>query len=194
MPQLSPKFAEAFLYALEKHGAQARKRTTRPYIGHLMGVASLVLQYDGDEEQAIAALLHDAVEDAGGRPVLEDIRRRFGDRVAAIVEGCTDSFEVDPKRKGPWEERKREYLSHARRAPPDVVLVSAADKLSNVREIIQDLRLHGEPVWERFSGKREGSLWYYRALAEAFRQAAGAHPLLDELDRAVTELERLAGA
>lgn len=185
---LSSRFNDAFRYASELHARQTRKKTGRPYIGHLIGVASIVLQYGGDEDQAIAALLHDAAEDAGGRPVLEEIRRRFGDRVARIVEGCTDTFD-DPKPE--WRPRKEKYVEHVRTADADTRLVSAADKLHNVREIIMDLHQEGEAVWERFSGKRDGSLWYYRALVGAFR-SGWSHPIVDDLDREVAELEHLA--
>lgn len=188
---LTPRFLEAFQIAAELHAGQTRKKTGRPYLGHLMGVAALVLQCGGDEEQAIAALLHDAVEDCGGRPVLDQIRLKFGERVAHIVEGCTDSFEEDPAKKLAWRPRKEIYVEHARHTSPDVVLVSAADKFYNVREILLDYRQHGEAVWSRFSGRREGTLWYYRALVDAFR-VTGPSALVDELDRAVTELERLA--
>jgi (p)ppGpp synthase/HD superfamily hydrolase len=188
VPKLSSKFADAFNYALEKHGGQTRKGTPRPYIGHLIGVASIVLQYGGDEEQAIAALLHDAPEDAGGYPTLEEIREKFGERVARIVEGCTDTFD-EPK--PPWRPRKEKYIEHVGHAAPDTLLVSAADKLYNVREIILDHRAHGEKVWERFAGKRDGTLWYYRALVGAYRRAL-AHAIVDDFDREVSELERLA--
>ena len=193
---LTERFEEALQYATRLHAGQERKKTGRPYIGHLLGVTSLVLQNGGDEEQAIAALLHDAVEDQGGRPRLEEIHAKYGERVARIVEGCTDSFEQDPTQKPPWRERKEEYVARVRHEPADVLLVSAADKLYNVREILLDYRAHGETVWERFKGKREGTLWYYRALVEAFRAAslpAALAQIVDELDRAVTELEGLAG-
>jgi len=195
--QLTQKFDQASRWAHELHGAQDRKGTGRPYIGHLLSVCAIVLQYGGDEEQAIAALLHDAAEDRGGRPLLEQIERRFGARVAAIVEGCTDTFDTP---KPPWRQRKENYVAHVAAASPDVRLVSAADKLSNVREITQDYRQAGEAVWERFSGKRDGTLWYYRALAGAFRAAppdarrgSQLAALIDELARAVRELEALAG-
>jgi GTP pyrophosphokinase len=186
---LSSRFDEAFLYAHEAHRHQRRKKTDRPYISHLLGVASLVLQYGGDEEQAIAALLHDVVEDCGGAPRLEEIRRKFGERVARIVEGCTDS---DQMPKPPWRERKEGYLRRVLHEDSEVLLISAADKLYNVREILMDLRAHGTGVWERFTGKQAGSLWYYRALVEAFRGRA-PEPLVDELGRAVAELEGLSG-
>ena len=154
-----------------------------------MSVTATVIEYGGDEEMAIAALLHDAVEDQGGAPRLREIRRKFGKRVAHIVDGCTDT---DQQPKPPWLERKRAYVARVGREGADVRLVSAADKLSNVRETLHDFRLHGEEVFERFAGKKAGTLWYYRALVEAFR-GAGSHPLVEELDRVVKELESLAG-
>jgi (p)ppGpp synthase/HD superfamily hydrolase len=188
-PAFSRRFIAALSYAARLHGNQIRMRTERPYIGHLLGVASIVIEYGGDEEMAIAALLHDAVEDQGGLPRLCEIRRKFGKRVAAIVDGCTDAYS-DPK--PPWLERKRTYLARVGKESADVRLVSAADKLSNARETLYELRVHGEGVFERFAGKKEGTLWYYRALITAFR-AAGNNPLVDELDRVVSELEAISG-
>jgi (p)ppGpp synthase/HD superfamily hydrolase len=191
------RLSEAFAYAAEAHAGQMRKGKPRPYIGHLMGVAALVLQYGGDEEQAIAALLHDAVEDAGGRPRLDDIRARFGERVARIVEGCSDSLAEEPTKKAPWRERKRGYLARVPEKPAEVKLVSAADKLHNVREVVMDVRAEGAETLERFSGKRKGTLWYYRALVDAFRageQSPQLNSLLDEYERTVAELEHLAGS
>lgn len=147
------------------------------------------MEYGGDEEMAIAALLHDAVEDQGGLPRLREIRKKFGTRVARIVDGCTDSY-TEPK--PPWRERKLAYIERVAGEPNDVRLVSAADKLSNVRETIHDVRLHKDAVFEKFQGRKEGTLWYYRALVDVFRKA-GANALIDELDRAVAELESLAG-
>jgi len=180
----SAKFRKALDYAARVHGRQFRKKTGRPYIGHLLSVASIVIEYGGDEEMAIAALLHDAVEDQGGLPRLREIRRRFGKRVAHMVDGCTDSYS-EPK--PPWLERKRAYVQRIRSESADVLLVSAADKLSNVRETLHDLRVHGESIFERFAGKKDGTLWYYRALVEQFR-LAGSTPLVNELARAVDEL------
>jgi (p)ppGpp synthase/HD superfamily hydrolase len=185
----SSRFVKALAYAARVHARQVRKRTERPYIGHLLSVTSIVIEYGGDEDMAIAALLHDAVEDQGGLPRLREIRRKFGKRVAHIVNGCTDSY-VQPK--PPWMERKRAYVARVSSESEDVRLVSAADKLSNTREVLHDFRVHGEDVFERFAGKKEGTLWYYRALVTAFRKA-GSNPLVDELDRVVTELESLAG-
>jgi (p)ppGpp synthase/HD superfamily hydrolase len=175
-------------YAARLHARQVRKRTERPYIGHLLSVTSIVIEYGGDEEMAIAALLHDAVEDQGGVPRLREIRRKFGKRVAHIVEGCTDSY-TEPK--PPWMERKRAYVARVAGESEDVRLVSAADKLSNTRETLHDLRVHGAEVFERFAGKKVGTLWYYRALVNEFRKA-GNNRLIDELDRVVTELESVA--
>lgn len=188
-PQLfSSRFVKALGYASQLHGKQIRKRTERPYVGHLLSVTSIVIEYGGDEEMAIAALLHDAVEDQGGAPRLREIRKKFGKHVAHIVDGCTDSYE---KPKPPWLERKRAYIERVGKETADVRLVSAADKLSNARETLHDFRVHGEAVFERFAGKKDGTLWYYRALVEAFR-GAGSNPLVEELDRVVSELESLA--
>jgi len=185
--RLSKRFDDAFLYAHEAHRNQLRKQTDRPYISHLMGVASLVLQYGGNEDQAIAALLHDVVEDCGGAPRLVEIRGKFGERVAHIVDGCTDADQIP---KPPWRERKERYVERVRNEKPDVLLVSAADKLYNMREILMDVREQGPSVWERFKGKREGSLWYYHAMIEALRGRATAG-LVAELERTLADLEKL---
>lgn len=137
---------------------------------------------------AIAALLHDAVEDQGGMPRLREIRRKFGKRVAHIVDGCTDCF-TEPK--PPWLDRKRAYITRLRNEPAEVRLVSAADKLSNARETLYELRVHGDSVFERFAGKKDGTLWYYRALVNEFHKLDNT-PLIDEFDRVVTELESIA--
>lgn len=187
---LSTQFTKALVYATELHATQVRKGSGVPYIAHLLGVASLALEYGGTEEEAIAALLHDAIEDQGGAPIRVEIQRRFGDRVAAIVEGCTDT-DVTPK--PPWRERKEAYIAHISHASASVRLVSAADKLYNAQSILKDYRLIGEELWQRFTGKKEGTLWYYRSLVEAFRQA-GSTPLIEELDRVVSELESLVNA
>ncbi len=186
--KLSIRFEEALVLATRLHAGQCRKGTRIPYITHLLGVASLVLESGGSEEQAIAALLHDAAEDQGGETILEEIRQRFGAQVAAIVAGCTDAMIIP---KPPWRARKEAYIIHLRQAPAAERLVSAADKLHNARAILADYHASGEKVWERFNGGKEGTLWYYRALVEAFR-TAGPTPLVDELDRVVTEIERLA--
>ncbi|MGC2194467.1 MAG: HD domain-containing protein [Terriglobales bacterium] len=186
--KLGPRFNEAFLFAAEKHASQTRKKTDVPYISHLMSVAGLVLEAGGGEDEGVAALLHDVVEDCGGHPVLEEVRQRFGDRVADIVEGCTDACTIP---KPPWKQRKLDYLEVLRLAGDDIRLVSAADKLHNVRTILADYRREGDSVWERFSGRREGTLWYYRAVLDVLREGK-ANRLVDELERVVTELETLA--
>jgi len=186
---LGPRFFRAFAFAAEKHAKQTRKASTIPYIAHLMGVASLVLEAGGDEDLAIAALLHDVVEDCGGAPMLKEVRRRFGSRVAKVVDGCTDA-NTNPK--PPWRERKEKYILHLRLADADTRLVSAADKLNNVRSILRDYRAIGESVWTRFTGGREGTLWYYRTLVEVFRERP-RNRITRELELAVTELSSLAG-
>ncbi|MDA2933982.1 HD domain-containing protein [Acidobacteria bacterium AH-259-D05] len=178
---------EAFTYASDLHAEQKRKGTNIPYISHLMGVAAIVLEHGGTENEAIAALLHDAVEDQGGRATLEEIRRRFGDEVAQTVEGCTDADTIP---KSPWRERKEKYITHLREAEPSVRLVSAADKLHNVRTILADYRKVGEALWERFRGGKDGTLWYYRTLAKTFREIDPSS-LADELSRVVSELDQL---
>ena len=183
--KLGPRFLRAFVFAAEKHAGQTRKASTIPYIAHLMGVASLVLEFGGDEDMAIAALLHDVVEDCGGKPMLKEVRRRFGSRVAKIVEGCTDS---DTEPKPPWRERKETYIRHLKTADAETRLVSAADKLNNVRSILSDHREVGESVWSRFQGGRDGTLWYYRALLEKFLRGK-PNRLIRELELAIRELE-----
>jgi len=186
--KLGPRFEQAFALAAEKHKDQPRKKTSTPYVSHLMAVASLVLEAGGDEDLAIAALLHDVVEDCGGAPMLEEVRRQFGERVARIVDGCTDT-DVQPK--PPWRARKENYLKHLKTADADTRLVSAADKLHNARSILTDYREQGGAVWERFNGGREGTLWYYRALLDEF-QRRDANRIVRELARAVQELESAA--
>jgi len=182
---LGPRFEEGLLFAKRKHDGQTRKATAVPYIAHLLSVAGLVLEAGGDEDLAIAALLHDVVEDCGGAPMLEEVRRRFGERVAHVVEGCTDT-DLDPK--PPWRQRKEDYLKHLQTADADIRLVSAADKLHNARSILADHREFGDSVWERFQGKRDGTLWYYRSLVDEFRKR-DVNSLVNQLERVVTELE-----
>lgn len=185
--KLGPRFLRAFEFAADKHRSQTRKASTIPYIAHLMGVASLVLEAGGDEDLAIAALLHDAVEDCGGEKMLKEVRRRFGKRVAHIVDGCTDAYEIP---KPPWKERKVNYIKRLRKEDAGTRLVSAADKLNNVRSILSDYRALGETVWSRFNGGREGTLWYYRTLRDEFLRSRPNRVTLD-FDLAVQELELL---
>ena len=185
---MTSRFEQALMFAAQLHREQRRKGSSIPYVSHLLAVASLVIEHGGDEDEAIAALLHDAIEDQGGAKTREEIHRRFGGRVTAIVEGCTDS-EIIPK--PPWEERKRVYIERLRKAAAPVRLVSAADKLHNARSILSDYRNLGEEIWQRFVTRKEGTLWYYRSVLDVLIQA-GRTPLVDELDRVVSELERLA--
>jgi len=185
--KLSRKFEEALVYASVVHAGQIRKATGIPYIGHLLGVASIAFEYGADENEAIGALLHDAAEDAGGAARIEDIRVRFGEKVATIVEGCTDTLETP---KPPWRERKEKYLAHLKETDASTRLVSAADKLFNARSILRELRQRGDAIWARFSGGKKDRLWYYRALVTAFRQHGDHSDLIDELDRVVTEIEK----
>ena len=185
-PKLGERLQRAFRYAAEKHAGQTRKQTAVPYLSHLMAVSSLVLEAGGDEDLAIAALLHDVVEDCGGVPRLREVKKMFGPRVARIVEGCTDSF-GEPKPQ--WIDRKKDYLREVKHADAETRLVSASDKLHNVRTILADYRKDGEAIWKRFSGKKEGTLWYYRALSDEF-QRRGPNRITRELEIAVVELER----
>ncbi len=188
-PALGPRLQRAFRYAAEKHAGQTRKQSAVPYLSHLMAVASLVLEAGGDEDMAIAALLHDVVEDCGGMPRLREIHKQFGPRVAKIVEGCTDSF-GEPKPE--WIERKKDYLREVKHADAETRLVSASDKLHNVRTILADYRKDGEAIWTRFSGKKEGTLWYYRALSDEYRRR-NPNRITRELEIAVADLERVVG-
>jgi (p)ppGpp synthase/HD superfamily hydrolase len=168
---LGPRFQEALVYGAELHRLQTRKGTSIPYVGHLLIVAGTVIEWGGDEDQAIAATLHDAVEDQGhSGETSEEIRRRFGDRVAAFVEGLSDTDEVP---KPPWKERKKAYFDKLKVEPPEVVLISAADKLHNARAILSDFVDEGDRLWERFSVKGRGGLpqlWYYRELLKVYEQ------------------------
>ena len=189
---LSQRFEDALVYAARLHAKQIRKGTTIPYVSHLLSVASIVLEHGGNEVETIAALLHDAIEDQGGTDTREEIRRRFGDAVVSIVDGCTDA-EVIPK--PPWKERKEQYIARLSHASPSILLVSAADKLHNARAILGDYRALGENLWDRFNGGKEGTLWYYKSLVDAFKQAAAGTalaPLIEELERVVGEIEKLS--
>lgn len=188
---LTGRFREAFSYAADKHQRQARKGSSVPYLSHLMAVTALVLEAGGDEDQAIAALLHDVPEDQGGRAALDEIRTKFGERVAEVVEACTDTFE-EPKPE--WRSRKQRYVDHLPQAPADAHLVSAADKLHNARAILSDYREAGEKLWPRFKRGRDEQLWYFDALIRAFRGSSRderVRRIVDELERTVRELHAL---
>jgi GTP pyrophosphokinase len=185
---LSAQFEQALIYATRLHAEQTRKASDVPYVAHLMAVAAIALEHGASEEEAIAALLHDAVEDQGGAATREQIRQQFGERVVAIVDGCTDADTIP---KPPWRQRKLDYIERLQTASPSVRLISAADKLHNVRSLLSDYERHGEQLWQRFSGGRQGTLWYYRAVTDVLL-TFGDTSLVAELDRAVGQLESLA--
>jgi (p)ppGpp synthase/HD superfamily hydrolase len=165
---LTERLSKALALAIEAHDGQLRKETTIPYIAHPMAVAAIALEYGADEDQAMAALLHDAVED-GGAKYAEVIRSKFGDRVADIVNGCTDGVPDNNGIKPPWKQRKESYIAHLKSAPDDVLLVSGSDKLHNARAIVSDLQNIGNRVFDRFSSSKEQTLWYYQSLADIFK-------------------------
>jgi (p)ppGpp synthase/HD superfamily hydrolase len=186
---LTNKLDRAFGYAHEVHDGQFKKGTSVPYLGHLMGVSSIVLGDGGSEDEAVAALLHDAAEDHGGRARLDDIRSRFGDDVARIVEDCTDSWDTP---KPSWLARKQAYIQRARTLPSPSLRVSIADKVHNTYGILRDLRNIGEKVWERYDVSADDVLAYYESLVRAYREAGGGR-LVDELERIVRGIQREMG-
>jgi (p)ppGpp synthase/HD superfamily hydrolase len=185
---LGARFDTALVFAAAHHREQVRKGSDTPYVGHLLGVASIAIEHGATEDEAIGALLHDVIEDQGVKKA--ELEKLFGTAVAAIVDGCSDTDQIP---KPPWKERKERYIKHVSAASASVRFVSMCDKLHNARSILADLRALGDGVWARFTGGREGSLWYYRALIDAYRGAGTTkQALLDELDRTVSEIERLA--
>lgn len=182
--ELSPRVVDAFARMYDLHKSQRRKGSGTPYLAHLMSAAALVAEHGGDEDQFIAALLHDAVEDCGGLETLARVREEFGPRVAGIVELCSDSH-TPPK--PPWRARKEQHLAKLAKADPEVKLVVAADKLHNARSILSDRRVHGEAIWDRFTGRKEGSLWYYRSMLHSLQQQ-WSHPILHDLEEVVRAL------
>lgn len=191
------RLVRAFEYAATLHAGDTRKGTDIPYLSHLMGVASIVQEHGGDEDQVIAALLHDAIEDhPKGGDTKQAIQMLFGRQVLDLVMACTDS---DTDQKPEWRERKERYLGHLGTAAPEALLISLADKVHNARAILADYRLKGEELWVRFNAPKEGTLWYYRSLADTFISLAVKiekpvlGPLAEELERVVSEVERRAG-
>ncbi len=183
----SPKFKEALVYAAEAHAGQLRKGTRIPYLSHLLAVTAIALDNGATEDEAIGALLHDAVEDAGGKARLADIKAKFGTAVADIVAGCSDT---DTITKPPWRERKLAAVAHVNEAPVPVKFVKASDSLHNARSVLADYRAIKDALWTRFKGGKEGMLWYLRAMATAFTEPR-LRRLAKDLDAAVTELETL---
>lgn len=187
----TPRYSKALALAARAHEGQVRKGTSIPYVTHPVAVSALVAQYGGDEDQQIAALLHDVLED-GGAHYASDIERDFGPRVLAIVQGCTDGTPDAAGEKAPWRERKEAYLAHLGEAGEDVWMVSGCDKLSNARAILDDLNTVGLAVFDRFTAKKAGTLWYYRSLSRVFTDAEA--PMCEELTAVVAQIEELANA
>ncbi len=186
-PILTERFNEAMGYTARLHAHQRRKATPVPYIAHLLGVASLVLEDGGDEDEAIAALLHDAAEDQGGHRILKEIEEKFGERVARIVEECSDAL-GEPKPA--WKQRKEAYIAHLKTASQDVLRVSLADKVYNAQSILLCYRQIGEKTWDRFKGGKDGTLWYYQTLASVFKQVYRSE-YVNELERIVKTLTEI---
>ena len=190
-PFLTERFDNALQFAHGVHRSQPRKDTTIPYVSHLLSVAGLVLESGGDEDLAIAALLHDAVEDAedmSGEEMSDRIRAKFGDRVADIVDGCSDAKSSPGESKPPWRSRKEAYLEHLRSAPHDVLRVSIADKVHNARSIATDQDRFGEELWKRFSSTSEESRWYYTSLRDIYKERISDSYLIKELDIAIARI------
>ncbi|BAY21108.1 metal dependent phosphohydrolase [Calothrix sp. NIES-2100] len=184
--KLTEKFEAALIYATRLHAEQTRKISGVPYITHLLSVAALVLEAGGTEEEAIAGLLHDSIEDQGGKPTREEIRQRFGDTIVAIIDGCT---EWDTLPKPPWQERKNRYLENLRHASASVRRVSLADKLHNARSLLIDWRLYGDSIWTNFKIGRERTLWFYQSLLQVYRET-GSDWMTEELERIVSQLSQ----
>ena len=188
MQPYTERFECALIYAHQLHKDQPRKGTEVPYISHLLAVTSLVIEIDGDEDEVIAALLHDGPEDQGGEETLNDIREKFGDRVADIVAECSDTFE---EHKPLWKERKEKYIQNLKNASKSALKVSCADKLHNARSILFDYKIVGEELWGRFKGGREGTLWYYKTLVDTYKETSAPSNLVRELSSVVDELMSL---
>jgi len=194
--QYTPRLIQAFQFAAQEHKCQLRKGTKIPYISHLMSVSALVMENGGDEDQAIAGLLHDVIEDADPpssvAQIRESILEQFGPRVLALVEGCTDGEADEGGKKAPWRERKEAYIAHLKNEPTELLLVSCCDKLHNARAILTDLTSHGDILFDRFTGKKEGTLWYYRTLANIFEQRLPDLVASRELISTVAAIEALS--
>ncbi|MCS7016567.1 MAG: HD domain-containing protein [Gemmatales bacterium] len=183
----SERLGDALAYAARIHRGQRRKEGSIPYLAHPLAVCALVAESGGNEDQMIAALLHDGPEEAGGLACLQEIRQRFGDKVAELIDWCTDTYE---KPEPPWYPRKKAYLVRLQSAPPEALLIVVADKVHNVRSLVQLLRREGLACFQRFRGGQEGTLWYYREMVRLFRQRLPECELTDELTRLVEELFR----
>lgn len=194
MAVVGRRFRDALVWAAELHEQQKRKGGEIPYVAHLLAVAAIVLEHGGNEDQAIAALLHDALEDQAHRMDAGEIGKRFGAKVERLVEACTDGDPDEQRDRDParWFERKKKYIADVADKPAEALLISMADKLHNARAILEDYREVGEKLWPRFTTGKDGTLWYYRSLLAAFKPRAEGR-LWHELDRTVGEIERMAG-
>ena len=187
------RFRDALVWAAELHEDQTRKGGNIPYVAHLLGVSAIVLEHGGTEDEAIAALLHDALEDQAHKISAGEIRRRFGETVEQIVEACTDGDPEEQRDRSHerWRARKVKYIADVAGKPAGAIIVSMADKLYNARSILEDYRALGEPIWSRFTTGRDGTLWYYDSLIAAFEARVGRTRLWGELSRTIAELKNL---
>lgn len=195
MITLTHQYTAALVYCAEIHAGQQRKGSSTPYLAHLLSVSALVLEDGGDETEAIAALLHDSLEDQPGRTSREEIRRRFGERVAQLVVACTDTppdYQGGPK--PPWRERKERYLKHIQEGAGGAIRIVMADKLHNARTMLADYRREGESLWKIFNAGKADQLWFYQSIVAAFEQSGAQGLLFDEFRRAVAELVHLVGS
>ena len=181
---LTSRFETALGFAFQLHKNQYRKGSHIPYFAHLLAVTAIVIENGGSENQAIAALLHDAVEDQGGYETLQKIEEQFGSEVAEIVEGCTDAF-TDPKPE--WKGRKTAYLTKLKQSPDSILLVSLADKVHNAHSILRDLQSNEKNIWDKFKGGKAGTLWYYQSLVKIFNTSPYPY-LTSELSQVVTKI------
>jgi len=188
---LTDRFFDAMSYATFWHKDAVRKSTNIAYISHPFGVAALVLEALGDEDQAIAGLLHDLAEDCGGEERLAEISERFGPRVAHIVRGCSDSLVVNEKEKAPWKERKSTHIDHLGKADADVLLVTAADKTHNARAIASDAQSIGTQIWDRFNANQSEILWYYNSVYKVLKAGNVTQTLLNPLRTAIEIMESI---
>ena len=193
MRQITERFADAVKLAVQLHRDQVRKGTDVPYISHLLRVAGMVLEFGADEDTAIAAILHDAVEDQGGLPTAMLIRERFGERVLRFVLGCSDSVTGTDQPKRPWRERKEASIAAIKNLDPETRLIVACDKLDNLRSMVNAYPDTGPDFWKRFSGGRDGTLWYYHSMIAALRDT-GNSPLMGELELTLARLETMIEA
>lgn len=188
--KLTDRFVQALEYSFYLHKDQTRKVTNVPYMSHLLSVSALVIENNGTEDEAIAALLHDAVEDQGGLKILEEIKSKFGQNIGCIVEECSDSFTAKDEEKLDWKQRKIAYISKVEKMSKSALLVNYADKIHNLRSILRDHRLLGKDIWTVFKSSKLDMIWLYRSLIAEYRKHE-SHVLVDELEELVNQIEKL---